>query len=153
MNKKTIASTVIIASVITILCASNITQIMAYNTLQQSTGIQITNIESLNTAHAKEVFELTQSKSQLQSALDNKTTDYDHIKDAFAMYCNKTTIPLDNTWTEYQMEPWVVEDRPQGMTIMTYTNGTHLIARLYFEDTKIWTQSILMGTYAECNVD
>lgn len=83
--------------------------------------------------------------TNLTEQLSNKTSDYNALKDAFAIYCNCTIINLDSSWTKREIQPYTVENRFQGIDIVSYTNGTYLAAQIYFEDSKVWSPAVLVG--------
>jgi len=153
MNKKTLTSIIATTTIITILSLTIISQNIAYNNLQYEYDHDLNILVNRHVENIEMFHKVNQTVTNLQSALDNKTQDYYHLKDVFAIYCNKTTIPLDETWSEHRITPYLVSDRPQNINLITYVNGTHAVARLYFIDQNVWSPAVFLGTYEECNID
>ena len=90
--------------------------------------------------------------SNIQAQLQSKTGEYNSLKEAFSQYCNMTIINLDTTWKLKSVESVTFNNIDQGIQAIAYVNGTHMAAQIYFEDTKVLSQPVLLGTYEELNI-
>jgi len=142
-----------IISIILIVALATSTAILAAN-LYATEDINRHNIK-INSQLFAEINTQKQQIKNLNSTflmvcgeLDNKTRDYNAILRAFAQFANYTTITLDNTWKPYTTGELTTEGRPQGIYIVSYTNGTHLAGQLYFKEENIWSNMLLGGKIA-----